>query len=151
MVSIYEWTPKVICKDAADYLIKKLKAHGFTIMRYDSYGTNSIYLKLDEGVTGSIRISDHRGKKHLKYRYNLLIGCRREKHAFNKKNPGGYNSVYERYFFPMQDVDMLVAKCLYDRQVRVEKYGWHNYNIFREQNRIKGLQQGGFWSKARYV
>ena len=44
---------------------------GFIVQRYDSVTTNSIYLKLDYGMCNSIRISDHKGKKHLSYMYNL--------------------------------------------------------------------------------
>ena len=40
---------------------------GFIVQRYDSVTTNSIYLKLDYGMCNSIRISDHKGKKHLSY------------------------------------------------------------------------------------
>ena len=39
-----------------------LKKNGFTIHRYNSYSSNSIYLKVDFGLAGSIRISDHVGR-----------------------------------------------------------------------------------------
>ena len=59
--------------DIANDIIKTLKSIGFVIQRYDAYSTNSIYLKLDYGVCNSIRISDHTGKKYLKYRYNVIL------------------------------------------------------------------------------
>ncbi|MBM7715323.1 hypothetical protein JOC94_002310 [Bacillus thermophilus] len=50
-------------QETADYIIARLKKKGIVIQRYDSYSTNSIYLKLDYGVSNSVRISDHKGKK----------------------------------------------------------------------------------------
>ena len=57
----------------ADSLIHTLSQAGFTIQRYDASTTDSIYLKLDYGVGNSIRISNHTGKKHLNYRYNIIL------------------------------------------------------------------------------
>ena len=45
---------------------------GFKINRYYARTTRSIYLKLDYGVCGAIRISDHIGKKKYKYKLNLI-------------------------------------------------------------------------------
>ena len=61
-------------KNKADAIVSILKDKGFVIQRYDAYSTDSVYLKLDYGVCNSIRISDHEGKKHLCYRYNMIIG-----------------------------------------------------------------------------
>src|SRR5699024_7806525 len=58
-------------KEIVDYIIKKLKKDDFIIQRYDSITTNKIYLKLYYGVSKNIRISDHKGKKHLKYKFNV--------------------------------------------------------------------------------
>ena len=55
----------------ADFITGQLIREGFVVQRYDSCTSDSIYLKLDYGVCNSIRISDHQGKKHLKYRYNI--------------------------------------------------------------------------------
>lgn len=71
----------------ADSIAKRLIAEGFTVQRYDAYTTNSIYLKLDYGVCNSIRISDHPGKKYLKYRYNIgsfVKEYRKEKDRFDR-------------------------------------------------------------------
>ena len=63
-------------KEIAIYLENKLLEQGFIIHRYDSYSTNSIYLKLDYGVMHSIRISDHKGKSYLSYKYNIEYGIK---------------------------------------------------------------------------
>src|SRR5690242_18740705 len=56
----------------ADRITRAVKARGISVQRYDAYTTNSVYLKFDYGVANSVRISDHNGKKHLSYRFNLL-------------------------------------------------------------------------------
>lgn len=58
--------------EIANKIQSKLLDKGFIIHRYNAYSTKSIYLKLDYGVGNSIRISDHIGKGHLQYRYNVL-------------------------------------------------------------------------------
>lgn len=144
MVTVRKWDNKLKCKRAAEYLVTKLKAMGFTVMRYDSYTSNSIYLKLDEGVTGTIRISDHRGKKHLQYRYNLLTG---QKNLEQETSSRGV----EQFYIPMHYIDQLISKVIYDRQERIDKYGIVNYNLYRQRNKQEGLRKDGFWRKAKYV
>lgn len=63
----------VTIQSIADSLTHTLSQAGFTIQRYDASTTDSIYLKLDYGVGNSIRISNHTGKKHLNYRYNIIL------------------------------------------------------------------------------
>lgn len=132
---------QIITKKAADYVVSKCKGLGFQVMRYDAYSSNSVYLKLDDGVVGTIRISDHRGKKHLRYKYNLIKGCYR-----HKRNDKGI----DRYFFPMSDIEILIEKLVYDRQVLKDKYG-ENYGKYMRMNRERGQEKNGFWRKAQYV
>lgn len=129
-------------KRAAEFLIEKLKESGFKVMRYDAYTTNSIYLKVDDGVVGTIRISDHNGKKHLRYKYNLIKGGSH----YSREDKG-----ITRYYFPMKEIELLVSKVLYDRQVLLKKYGQNSYNSFMEKNRDKGKESKGFWQQAKYV
>ena len=56
---------KETIKKIADDISRSLLEEGFDILRYDSYSSNSVYLKIDCGVCHTIRISDHPGKKHL--------------------------------------------------------------------------------------
>ncbi|HGO9409079.1 TPA: hypothetical protein ACLBZV_003439 [Bacillus cereus] len=129
-------------KRAADYLVKQFKELGFKVMRYDSYSTNSVYIKLDDGVVGTVRISDHKGKKHLRCKYNLIKGSNR----YMRDDKG-----VKRFFFPMKEIDLLVEKAVFDRVVLIEKYGQDNYNHFMERNRNKGQSSKGFWQQAKYV
>lgn len=127
---------------AADYLVTELKKHGITVMRYNAMTTSSIYLKLDDGVLNSVRISDHPGKVKYVYRYNLIKGETRRKNK--KKN-------LEQLFFPMRDIEVLVAKVLYDRNQKLNTYGESLYKRFMKENRHANKSSKGFWTMGKYV
>lgn len=57
----------------ARQVTERMKEQGVIVHRYDAYSTNSVYLKFDYGAAYSLRISDHKGKKHLKYRFNIEL------------------------------------------------------------------------------
>lgn len=129
-------------KQAVRYIIEQLKLHEIKIMRYDSYTSSSVYLKLDDGVLGSIRISNHRGKKHLRYKYNLTTERRR--YYYDDKG-------VMRYFFPIGDIELLIQKILEDKQLTLQKYGESNYLKYMKENNEKGKGSYGFWRKGKYV
>lgn len=122
----------------ADYVINNLLAAGFKIQRYDSFTSNSIYLKLDYGVCNSIRISDHKGKKHLKYRYNLLS----DRSVVNRHS----NGEFPRNFYGFNHVDTMLADILNHRSERVLKYGPDRYQAFMQSNKKEYRHKKGFWS-----
>ena len=128
-------------KRLANQVIKQLKTEGIKVMRYDAYSSNSIYLKMDDGVLGTIRISDHRGKKHLPYKWNLIRGdkCRTE-----------HQGRLERHYFSFREVDRMVTDILEDRDILVLKYGLNRYQDFMKQNKCQ-TPSYGFWAKAKYV
>lgn len=100
-------------RDIADYVIARLKSEGFTIQRYNSYSTNSVYLKLDYGVVNSIRISDHKGKKHLQYRYNL---SQQHKGVSRAKSPQGL----DRFYYGFAQVDAMLTDIIEARQSKLQ-------------------------------
>ena len=59
-------------------IINYLSNLGISIHIYHAFSTNSIYIKLDYGVLGSIRISDHDGKERYKYKYNVRTDIKEE-------------------------------------------------------------------------
>lgn len=126
----------------ANELIDALHDRGFVIQRYDAYSTNSIYLKLDYGVSNSIRIGDHQGKKKLNYRYNIGPGISR----FYRKD-----DQYPRFYFPDDQVMKLVDLIEEERIQRIRKYGTKRYFQYMEKNREEGKNQPGFWQCARLV
>lgn len=75
----------------------KLQERGIIMQVYDAR-SSSVYLKLDCGVLNSVRIADHDGKKHLQYRYNLIVGG--EDNIVEEK--------YIRYFFNENSVDRMI-------------------------------------------
>lgn len=124
-------------------LIRKLKSAGISILRYDAYSTNSIYLKLDFGVCNSIRISDHKGKKHLKYRYNLIQGLDQSYKDMDK---------FIRYYYADKDLFYMIDRIISDRDSKLAKYGYKNYVKYMEENKRNHKDdKNGFWSQARLI
>lgn len=110
-------------------------------MRYNAYSSSSVYLKLDDGVLGTIRISDHRGKRHLKYKYNLVLGSPRK-----VKVDKGFTRVYA----PFQDIELMMQRIVDDRDNLISRYGTL-YEHFMKKNRDEADYSKGFWQKAKYV
>lgn len=132
-----------IIKKAVGYLVKELKKEGFTILKYEAYSSNSVYLKLDEGAAGTIRVSDHHGKKHLKYKYNLILGEKEMKKVMDGD--------VERFYFPMRLIEMVVLKANFDRKQKLERWGKDAYTDLRAKNKVEGETKKGFWQGAVYV
>lgn len=128
-------------QEIAHYVQERLLDGGFTIQRYDSYSTNSIYLKLDYGVMNSLRISDHKGKKHLKYRYNLLS----DRKGINKH----YDDVYPRFYYGFNHVERLLADIFQDKVQKLTRYGSKKYRIYMERNLQNNKSNKGFWAKSK--
>lgn len=128
----------------AEFVIGELKKHGVIIQRYDSYSTNSIYLKLDYGAANSIRISDHKGKSGLSYRYNLLTCC---PYAIRSKDEEGYI----RYYYPMSEAVNLVNLILAERHMKIQQYGLKKYRKFMTINQAENKSKAGFWQQAVIV
>lgn len=124
-----------------DYIITRLKSKGFTIHRYDAYSTNSIYLKLDYGVCNSIRISDHSGKKYLKYRYNVILDGEIKE----------VQDKYPRHYYNQYSVDNMIDDIILDRSRKIEKYGQTTYNNFMRQNNQQSTDKKGFWKQAKLI
>lgn len=125
----------------AEHMIRTLKDNNVAIQRYDSATTSSIYLKLDYGVAFSIRISNHKGKKHLKYRYNVLLD-----------EPSHYDAIAQRYYYNQTNVDMMLNHILAERQRKISKYGVTNYKNFMINNqKSHAKDKRGFWNQSRLI
>lgn len=123
-------------------LTRQLIKAGFIVLRYDALSTDSVYLKLDYGVCNSIRISDHEGKVHLKYRYNIGPHIKKRKAEMD---------VFPRYYYPMWDVAALMKQILSDRAGKLKHYGHTRYEKFMKENQKAHKGSKGFWSDARQV
>lgn len=108
--------------DLAKCMADRLIAEGFIVQRYDAYSTSSIYLKLDYGVCNSIRISDHNGKKHLKYRYNIGPHIKEFRAVMRDR--------YPRLYYPIGEAEKMIDKILRDRDSKIDMYGCESYAEF---------------------
>lgn len=122
--------------ELADEIQVELVKRGFTVHRYDAFTSKSVYLKLDYGACGSIRISDHRGYKHLHYMWNIGTWIERQRHENHRVKP--------RHFYPVADAGAMVeAICAlresriaaddYERRVEIGKH-------------YKSTARSGFWA-----
>ncbi len=122
-----------------------LKKNDFIIHRYNSYSSNSIYLKVDFGLAGSIRISDHVGKGYLNYTFN--IGTDIEEY---REVDGKYGI---RYFISADNIDMLTGLIQSIVKNKIKRYGnlWYKNKIdWYEKQNLRELGKG-FWSGAYRV
>lgn len=126
-------------KKLADSIAARLLAAGFVVQRYDAHSTNSIYLKLDYGVCNSIRISDHPGKKHLKYRYNIGPFVKEFKNVKDK---------YPRLYYRADRSARMIKRIVWDREVKKSRYGDDGYERLMRKNRIERAGSRGFWREA---
>ena len=128
--------------DIAEMLCRNLISEGFIIQRYDAYSSNSIYLKLDYGACNSIRISDHPGKKYLKYRYNIGPYVKEFQEVKDK---------FPRIYYRETKSQSLLKRIIRDKSGKLQYYGKEKYKKFMEENRIKNMNSKGFWSQAELV
>lgn len=130
---------KIELENLANHIAGKLIAEGFIVQRYNAYTTSSIYLKLDYGVCNSIRISDHPGKKYLKYRYNIGPFVDKFREEKNK---------YPRLYYCTDYSGNMIARIIRDRDAKITQYGCESYAKFMLKNKRDHAKAPGFWSKA---
>lgn len=132
----------------ANYITAYVKRFGIHILRYDSKTTESIYLKFDYGVSGSLRLSTHSGKDGLRYTFNIIKGI---KNPYKEKCKASRGFSFERYFY----TDILYKNVAKDivryKQYKLDKYGEAKY--FEYINNKKSLLGKGdkFWSMCKEV
>lgn len=130
-------------QETVSVLVKRLKEEGFILQKLDAVTTNSVYIKLDYGVGNSIRISDHEGKKYLKYRYNVLTNVNKEYECFQDG--------FARYYFPPDKIENLIKMAVDKRDFMLDKYGKTSYELFMERNQEQNKESKGFWQTARKI
>lgn len=130
-------------RDLATEVAQKLVKAGFVVHRYNAYSTQSVYLKLDYGVANSIRISDHKGKEKLAYRYNIMVGEKEYREDLKSKHP--------RYYYPAEKVNELLCRIEMERKMKITSMGQDRYKQQMKQFEIEGKNAPGFWQKAKKV
>lgn len=126
----------------ADEIIQRLREH-VIIHRYNAYSTNSVYLKFDYGVANSLRISDHDGKRHLKYRYNLLL-----EQAGNPVS-SFIQEGFTRRLYPPEAINQLVHDILADKETKKDMY--YNYEAVVKAAKARIDTSRGFWANAKQI
>lgn len=81
----------------------------------EAKSTGSCYIRFQDPRVGSIRISDHDGKKHFNYKYNVRFDIRHEKTIFKNGS--------HLFFFPSFRIDSMVFLII------------KNYNKIQQENK----------------
>ena len=123
-------------KDYMYKLLANLDQEGFILQYYMAFSTSSCYIKLDYGVSNSIRIADHKGKDKYPYKFNLMIDL---------------DDSYEedgRYYYSIKDYNKLIFDIKKFRDEQLNKYGFSYYEYMLE-NKKDAKNKKGFWVKAK--
>lgn len=130
-------------REASKYMCNTLKQQGVTIQYYSAQTSPSQYLKFDFGVLKSLRISNHRAKSHLKYRYN--IGSDIKRYKYDRKS--------KRFFYPLtnEGIDRCIKQILNDRKDKLNRYGKDTYDSYMIKNQQQNEERRGFWRDAMLV
>lgn len=123
-------------KDYMYKLLNDLDREAFILQYYEAYSTSSCYIKLDYGVSNSIRIADHKGKDKYPYRFNLMINLNK-----SYENNG-------RSYYSIEDYDKMISDIKKFRDEQLNKYGFSYYE-YMLNNKKDAKNKKCFWSKAK--
>ena len=121
---------------------RELRRRGFELHRLDAFTSDSVYLKLDCGLVGTLRISDHRPKRHLEFRYNVGPYVARAHRTLD--------GAREIWWFPPGALNRMVRIACHDRGRKVARYGGEEAYL-RAMRRAEDegrLKVTGFWSRC---
>lgn len=122
-------------KEYMQKILYDLSQEGFILQYYEAYSTSSCYIKLDYGVSNSIRIADHKGKDKYPYRFNLMIGL-------DKSYTGD-----GRYYYSVDDYKEMIMDIKKFKEEQLNKFGFKYYDYMLENKKESKTKQG-FWAKA---
>lgn len=123
-------------KDYMYKLLRDLDQKGFILQYYEAYSTSSCYIKLDYGISDSIRISDHKGKDKYPYKFNLMMDL---------------DKSYEedgRYYYSVKDYEKMLLDIKKFKDEQLNKYGFYYYD-YMLRNKKDAKNKKGFWVKAK--
>ena len=107
----------------ANMIIKYVKKHNIHILRYNAKSSESIYLKFDYGLAGTLRISAHLSKSDLNYTFNLIKGLLEPYTESIKKD----NTTIYRYYYTEKLATNLAKDIVRYKEYRQNKYGEQKY------------------------
>lgn len=123
-------------KDYMYKLLSDLDQKGFILQYYTAYSTSSCYIKLDYGMSNSIRISDHKGIDKYPYRFNLMIDL---------------DKSYEedgRYYYSIKDYNKMIFDIKHFKDEQLAKYCFSYYE-YMLNNKKDAKNKKGFWLKSK--
>lgn len=118
----------------ADRIERRLKRAGVRVTRFEAK-TGSIYMWLDEGLAYNIRISDHEGPAHHRYRYNMLT-C-----PFVHKRR--HNGAAIRLFYNPPEFFKMISAILSVRKSRMASFGMREYQTIMKMRKDHNQQYKG--------
>jgi len=113
---------------------------GFKILYYQSISTNSFYIKLDYGVANTVRIADHKAKKHLRYKFNLRL----DRTGLTVYAP---ENTYPMRVYGHDKIERLVDDVIKSSKVNKLRYG-KRYTAMMVENKSKVGNKKGFWKEC---
>ena len=128
----------------ATEIIDYVKSFGIHVLRYDSKSSDSIYLKFDYGLAGSLKISDHNNTNGLKDVFNIIQNL--ENPYSEKVNLN--NGSMDTYYYPDCLYKNVAKDIVRYKDYRVAKYGLSGYSDYSIKNKEKIKKSRTFWSKA---
>lgn len=132
--------------EAAAYVSKELLASGVVIQFYEAFTTTSLYMKFDCGLANSLRIGDHRGKKHLNYMFMVDVNHYGKRRVLNRK--------FKQYVYGSseKELDRLIKHILSHRESKI--FSYFGKELYREEMRNQYKRnkfQKGFWSQSTFI
>lgn len=131
-------------QEIATELCDRFLDEGFIVQRYDAYSTKSIYIKLDYGVSNTIRISDHKGYDYLSYKYNIRLDINKN---YAEKDKNGY----VRYYISPQNIEDLAQHTIREREVKIRRIGLDKYKEMMHKKYEVNCGTQGFWSNCKEI
>jgi hypothetical protein len=133
-------------REAAAYVSKELLASGVVIQFYEAFSTTSLYMKFDCGLANSLRIGDHRGKKHLNYMFMVDVNHRGKRRVLKNK--------FTQYIYgsSKKELNKLIKHILSHRESKV--FSYFGEDLYREEMKNqykKNKCQKGFWSQSTFI
>lgn len=110
----------------ATKITKLLNKKGFIVKMQVSKNTKSIYLTIDNGACGGIRISDHKNNK-TNFKYNMIRNYTgRKREYINGQNVTFYN---------FNNFSRLLADLEIERSNKIIRFGYANYKKNRDKEK----------------
>lgn len=126
---------KTELRDIANEFVKIMLEQGIVVQAYSAYSTNSLYVKLDYGVIGTVRFSDHKGKPEYPYKFQVRTDVK-----VTKK--------YRNGIFHPKGIDKLISHITTLKNTRINKYGARSYEWYMRKNYYDNKNTRGFWREA---